>query len=345
MAGPGVNDLTTRELAALGELAPEFGDEYTDLIAAMTTQRSRPAVKTHTRQRGYIENYRPQAKTLVLLEDVAAVLSEYRAHWPLTVRQIYYRLIGAHGYPKTESFYERLCEHMANARRARRIPFRAIRDDGVSVIADEHFADPDDFWAKIRGMGADYTRDKLAHQDRYIEVWCEAAGMQPQLARVAGNYSIGVYSSSGFDSLTAKKDIAERVCDAGKSAVILHLGDYDPSGEAIFGALAQDVRAFVLADRIDARIDVEFRRVALIVEQVESYNLPTTPAKASDSRSARWGRRETCQLEALAPDDIAALLNLAIQEIIDLDVLEADADAEEGERQQIAYLLPAGGPR
>lgn len=306
-------------------------------------QKTRPAVKTHTRPRGYIKGYHPQEKTVALLLDVGVVLAEYRAHWPLTVRQIYYRLIGAHGYPKTESFYERLCEHMANARRARRIPFRAIRDDGVSVIADEHFADPDDFWTKIREIGRRYTRDKLAHQDHYVEVWCEAAGMQPQLARVARHYSIGVYSSSGFDSLTGKKDIAERVCAAGKSAVILHLGDFDPSGEAIFDALAADVRAFVQADRVDARIDVEFRRVALTAEQVEISNLPTTPAKASDRRSGRWGPRETCQLEALAPDAIATLLEEAIEEIFDLEVLNEDIEAERDERQRIAYALPAGG--
>lgn len=85
------------------------------------------------RPRGYIAEYRPQAKTRRLLADAQAVLDEYQSYWPLTCRQIYYRLIGAHGYPKTEDFYARLCEHLANARRARVIPFDAIRDDGVTT--------------------------------------------------------------------------------------------------------------------------------------------------------------------------------------------------------------------
>lgn len=302
--------------------------------------KTRPAVK-HTRPRGYIENYNPQAKTSALLEAVAAVLNEYREQWPLTVRQILYRLMGTINYPKSGS--DRLLEHVANARRARLIPFHAIRDDGVSVIEPDHYADQDAFMARVRAMGADYTRDKLANQEHYVEVWCEAAGMQPQLSRVAAPFSIGVYSSGGYDSLTAKHGIAQRICATAKPAVILHLGDYDPSGESIFAALAEDVRAFVLADRRYATIDVEFRRIALTADQVRQFDLPTAPANSRDSRTHRWGDRGTCQLEALAPDQIAAILEASILDVIDDGQLTQDQQLEQWERQQIAYALPAGG--
>jgi hypothetical protein len=303
--------------------------------------KSRPAVK-RSRPRGYIENYNPQAKTLALLRDVGSVLQEYLNYWPLTVRQIFYRLIGAFEYPKTEAFYARLCEHVANARRGRMFDFAAIRDDGVSVIEDQHYENVDAFWADVRDRGEHYRRDKLANQDQYVEVWCEAAGMQPQLARVASRFSIGVYSSSGFDSLTAKYHLAQRICEAAKPATILHLGDFDPSGVSIFESLAEDVRAFVLNDRLYAGVDVEFVRVALTENQVEEHNLPTAPAKHSDSRAAGWGQRATCQLEALAPDTIADLLDDAIRDQIDFTTLQADFAAEKLERQQIAYALPAG---
>lgn len=54
-----------------------------------TVTKSRPAVKTRTRPRGYIETYRPQAKTKELLADVQDVLNEYREHLPLSARQIF----------------------------------------------------------------------------------------------------------------------------------------------------------------------------------------------------------------------------------------------------------------
>jgi hypothetical protein len=269
------------------------------------------------------------------------VLDEYRDYLPLTVRQVFYRLVGAFGYEKTELAYARLGDHLVNARRARVIPFNAIRDDGAVVMRAEHFADEDDFWTFVRTESQRYRRDKLANQAVYLETWCEAAGMMPQLARVANAYSIGVYSSSGFDSLTAKREVVDRICAVGKPAVVLHLGDYDPSGVSIFDVVAEDVARFVAEDRPWGGVDVTFRRVALTREQVMAYDLPTAPPKASDSRAKRW-QGETCQLEALAPDQIAALLNDAILGELDLDQLAADQRAEQRERLQIAYALPAG---
>ncbi len=52
------------------------------------------------RHRGYLLDYKPSAETRRLLADVEAVLEEYQAHWPLTVRQIFYRLVGARGYSR-----------------------------------------------------------------------------------------------------------------------------------------------------------------------------------------------------------------------------------------------------
>jgi hypothetical protein len=72
----------------------------------------------------------PHQDTLALLELVRAILTEYAEYLPLTLRQIFYRLVGANGYEKTEQAYERLGEHLNRARRARLIPMSAIRDDG-----------------------------------------------------------------------------------------------------------------------------------------------------------------------------------------------------------------------
>lgn len=300
-----------------------------------------PASRKTGRPRGYIEDYSPQAKTRALLEQAQAVLDEYREYWPLTCRQIFYRMVGAHGYDKTEAAYGRLCHHLANARRGKLIPFDAIRDDGVTTYNLGHFEDRDDFLRHVRGLGARYTRNRLAAQEYHIEVWCEAAGMLPQLHRVAERYSVPVYSSGGFDSLTAKKRLSDRICDTGKPAIILHLGDYDPSGKSIFNAVADDVAAFVEADRPWGTITVDFERVALTEEQVAEHDLPTAPAKASDSRAKGW-KGGTCQLEALSPDQIASILKEAIERRIDWTQFLDDLDAQDREREEIqTLLLPA----
>lgn len=307
----------------------------------MTTPAgSSQAGTTSSRARGYIPNYNPQSKTRLLLSAVHGVLEEYREHWPLTVRQIFYRLIGAHGYDKSEQFYGTLCHHLANARRGRVIPFDAIRDDGVMTYSFEHFANADAFRAMVRRKAQNYQRDLMADQDRHLEVWCEAAGMLGQLAKITEKYSIHAYSSSGFDSLTAKKLLAERICDIGRPAVILHLGDFDPSGESMFNVIEEDVSRFVMADRPHGHCSVEFHRVCLTREQVEEYPLPTAPPKASDTRAKKW-RGETCQLEALAPNQIADLLEKAIQAVVDVDLMNQNIRTAEAEKQSLLYLLPA----
>jgi len=292
------------------------------------------------RHRGYIADYNPQAKTLRLLADAQKVLDEYRSYWPLTCRQIYYRLIGAHGYPKTEAFYSNLCHHLANARRGKVIPFDAIRDDGVTTYSLDHFDGEEHFLRHVRELGEGYQRNKMAAQPRHVEVWCEAAGMLPQLFRVAERYSIPVYSSGGFDSLTAKKRLADRICEIGKPAIILHLGDFDPSGQSIFDSVAADVAAFVEQDRPWATVTVKFRRIALIAEQVEDFRLPTAPPKATDSRTKTW-KGGTCQLEALPPNTIADILRAAILDSINVSTFYDERDQEELDRIKIAGALPA----
>ncbi len=83
-----------------------------------------------TRPKGYAE-WRPQAKTHAVLEQIGDVLRDYEDHLPLTVRQIFYRLVASYDYEKTELSYNRLAELLVRARRAKLIPFEYIRDDGV----------------------------------------------------------------------------------------------------------------------------------------------------------------------------------------------------------------------
>src|SRR5262245_12718480 len=102
------------------------------------------AERTRTRVRGFAP-WTPQRKTLELLAQVNAVLGEYENHLPLTVRQIFYRLVAVHGYEKSERAYDRLGEHLNRARRANIIPMSAIRDDGGIVLTPVAWASGQEF--------------------------------------------------------------------------------------------------------------------------------------------------------------------------------------------------------
>lgn len=318
------------------------------------------------RPKGYA-SWNPRPETRAVLDDVRAVLREYDAYLPLTVRQIFYRLVGQYGFEKTEAAYERLGGYLVRARRAQMIDFDVIRDDGTVHNEYLRFTSPEDFWRNVEENAEHYQRDKLAEQPVHIEFWCEAAGMVPQLERVANYYSVPVFSTGGFSSVTVTNEIANRALKRDKPTVFLHVGDFDPSGESIFDAMTVDAeqffynrlvwrlekenpklveehwapRALYPKDGVPAGLpDLRPRRVALTGDQVEEYDLPTVPPKASDTRSVNWFD-ETCQLEALPPDTLAQLIEDAIEDELDPDVLQRTRDEEHTERGAIKRRVQA----
>ncbi len=286
---------------------------------------------TSARVRG-LAPWRPQAKTRRLLDQVEEVLAEYAEHLPLTLRQVFYRCVAEYGYAKDERAYDRLCEALNRARRAGLIPFHAIRDDGAVVEQPLGFHGLPDFWSYIADIASGYRRERLDEQGLVLEVWVEAAGMVPQVARVAEPFGITVYSSGGFDSLTVKHDAARRIAGRACPTVVLHVGDHDPSGVSIFDSAAADIGAMLAHP---GRAD--FRRVAVTPEQIERYGLETAPAKPADQRGDWVGG--TVQAEALAPDELAMEIKWAIEEHIDADVLAAIVEAETTERAAILREL------
>jgi hypothetical protein len=301
-----------------------------------------------TGARGFI-GWTPSRKTRVLLGLVQEVLAQYAEYLPLTIRQIFYRLVAQYGYPKTELDYKRLCRTTAKARRARLIPFSSIRDDGVMRLSAGGFQGISDFESILRSAADSYALHRAIGQQNRIIVLCEASGMAPQLASVANAYGADVQSSGGFEGLQPKYDLAKRiVLDAEKrqdtlsipKTTLLHIGDHDPSGVCMFDVIRDDVGAFVeqLAAGADVWVSFEAVRIAVTEQQIAGYALPTAPAKDTDSRSKTF-RGETVQCEALPPDILNQILEVAIAARIDAAALTTILDREAAERALIQQAL------
>jgi hypothetical protein len=125
------------------------------------------------RPRGFITDWRPRADTLALLDQVQAVLDEYADQLPLTLRQIFYRLVGAHGYEKTERAYDRLGEALNKARRARLVAMDAIRDDGFTSEAPIPFDSAEAFLDNAVRWAEELWLDRQRGQERRLVLWCE----------------------------------------------------------------------------------------------------------------------------------------------------------------------------
>lgn len=283
------------------------------------------------RPKGFAE-WKPQQATQQIMNQVQEVLAQYREHWPLTIRQIFYRLVGVYGYAKMEQAYDRLIDYMGRARRSKMIAMEVIRDDGTTRQNGKGWYDQAHFIRSVTAMAKRYERDKQARQATRVMILVEAAGMLPQIVKAVGSYGLPVLSSSGFDSLTMKYELAQDIIDDERPTVVLHIGDLDPSGVCIFDSIEADVMAFVGSDQ-----RLRFKRIALTPEQVVLYDLPTSPPKATDKRGE--GITETCQAEALPPDTLAQIVKAAVQEYIDDGQYALDRYMEEQERAHLIEKL------
>ena len=286
-----------------------------------------------SRPRGYMHGWTPQPHVADLIENAETVIDQYRDYGAMTVRQIFYRLVGQFDYPKDERAYARLCETLVKARRAGMIEFGSIRDEPEEEHLTGGYDSPADWWRSELVHAEHYQRDPHEGQDYRVELWCEAAGMAPMLAQMVRRYGVDVYSTGGFSSVTVTYNTAQRVLGRDVPTILLHVGDYDPSGASIYESMTADIAAFVYGDAGESW-KFEHERVALTQEQVTQYDLPTAPPKKSDTRSNNW-HGETCQLEAMDPATLDQVVTAAVRRYVDIEQLRSIREAEKGERMQL----------
>ena len=262
------------------------------------------------------------------------MLLEYTAYLPITIRQIFYRLIGAQGYPKSDRAYKNLAEKLNRARRAGMIPFNAVRDDGITLVEPLAWDGPSELVQTFFGYADQFRLDRQIGQSCRLIFAVEAAGMVPQIERVADPYGIAVQSAGGFGSLTCKHSLAEKL-GQWPTVEILRIGDHDPSGTHIFSSLAEDIQA--LARDLGMSGKLTFTRLIVTRQQIDDLELPTAPLKETDCRS--FGDTETVQAEAIPPDVLARIVQDAIDLRVDVDLYHAIQEREARIRKQLAEKL------
>lgn len=331
--------------------------------------------------RGYAE-WNPKPEAIWWVNRTNEVLDAYRDYWPLSVRQIFYRLVADHQYEKTEAAYGKLTGIISRARRAGYIEWDAIRDGGLGrTVAANFFDGQEHFERSVRAAAASMKLDRQRDQDAVIELWCEAGGMVPILEGIGEPYSCRVNTGGGYDSVTAKHRLAERVAAnavTGLRTIILHVGDFDGSGEDMANVLRDDARHMVVSQVLRAQegfpdwlreeaeaedqawsqkalrwaLDFfEVERVALTAEQVVERGVETAPPKKTDSRTAEfvlrnhWVAEElgtsqiTAQLEALTPPELTEVITEAIEARLDMDAYDAVLAEEEEVRTDLLTRL------
>ena len=270
-----------------------------------------------------------------VLESVRAVIAEY--HEPITIRHLYYRLVGLRVIEKTEADYKKLCTMLAKWRRSHAIAYSDFVDG-------TRWSSGPDLWDSaaeaLQNTANCYRRNLWAEQGHYVEVWVEKDAIKSIVMEAAYQWGVRVFAARGFPSMSSLATAAETFLAwqaHGKKVHILYLGDHDPSGLAI----DTNVKNALLEDHgVD---DVDFRRLAVTPGQIAQYNLPTRPVKTSDRRSRDWNGG-CVEIDTLPPATIKELISDAITSFIEPHAWDQLKQAEKLERESMmAYCAAMKG--
>jgi len=240
-----------------------------------------------------------------LLQQIRIILEEYEER--ITIRHLFYRLAGKGIIEKTETAYKGLCTHLSKWRKSRDIPYSAFVDSSRWHYGATTYSDEDE---ALEACVESYRKNLWQSQDVYVEIWSEKDAMASLLTPLAGEWGIKTFVCKGFASISSLFSAAgdfQRQQSRNKTPHILYIGDHDPSGVAMDSSMAKAWKNFGITPPV-------FKRVAVLPEHIEQFNLATRPVKSGDTRAKGW-IGGCVEVDTLTPAQIRGLLE---QEIIDL---------------------------
>jgi hypothetical protein len=252
------------------------------------------------------KNFKPDS--LELINQANKIISEYQYKgYELTLRQVYYQLVARGVIPNNERSYKNLGNLISDARMTGLIDWLAIIDRTRNLQHNAHWTTPADI---IDAAARQFAFDKWEDQDTYLEVWVEKDALIGIVGQSCRKLDVPHFSCRGYVSQSEMWSAAQRMKNAsrGKDIVIIHLGDHDPSGKDMSRDIVDRMRVF----GIDS---LEFKRIALNMDQIEQYNPPPNPTKLTDSRATGYIEQyghECWELDALKPEIIDDLITRTV---------------------------------
>jgi hypothetical protein len=256
-----------------------------------------------------------------ILDRAREIVESYNT--PVTLRQLFYRLVAGQVIPNTTVTYQMLSARTAKARRDGTFP--DLADLSREIHDPLSFRDLDDargFMARI------YRLDRTEGQPVTLVLGVEKSGMLAQLRAWFDDLGVPIVPLGGYASQTLAGSVRELVHDRDRPGVLIYAGDHDPEGHDILRDLVE---------RTDCWAKVV--RVALDADQCETFDLPPQPGKAGSPRAAGFiaehGELVQVELDALPPDTMRDLYSDAIGEWWDDDAYRSVLGREDADRREL----------
>ena len=245
---------------------------------------------------------------------------------PVTVRQLFYRLVSEGAIEKTEAEYDKVASYCGQLRRDGRMPYEWINDPSRMIRQRPTWDGPGDL---IRWARDAYMRDIWQTQKHRIQIWVEKDALVGIFEQVTRRFAVPLFSSKGYSSLTLLKDAADQIIvdnDAGRDTYVYQFGDFDASGADIPRAISEGLA--------ELGADHYFERVAITQSQITELSLPTRPQKGSDSRAKNFGD-EAVELDAIPPATLREMITTTIEGRLDAETWSAGIAQQEKDLEDL----------
>jgi hypothetical protein len=291
------------------------------------------------------------------LQAAQKVIQDLRQFWPLSVRQVHYKLLNNPPLTQTTkkanerwryrndlASYSKLSSLLVSARYDGSVPWNSIDDATRESKTYHHYSNPGDFIeSEVEIFLTGYTRDRMEGQPNHIELIVEKNTLLNIVSDIAAKFHIPITALRGYGGPSLWREIEERWRDkvsnhAGPNepkCILIIVSDHDPEGLNLPDDAIRSLR-----DRHG--VEVIATRPAITMKQVKQYKLPSNPAKESSTRYHEYVKRTGTNLcwecEALEPSVLRQCVHDAILEAVDVDQLNAVQEREAGEKQDISNI-------
>ena len=270
-------------------------------------------------------------EALQIIELCNSIIEDYsRQGLRLTLRQMYYQLVSRDIIPNNEKQYGRLSEILSSARLAGLVDWDAIEDRVRRPYKRSEFDDMKDL---VEAAIASYRLPRWKGQQCYAELWVEKDALAGVLKPIADKFHITMMVNRGYSSQSAMYESAQRIrskvaeygCD---EAMILYLGDLDPSGEDMVRDIQDRMNMFGL--------NVQVLKLALNMGHVKKYNPPPNRAKMTDPRAAEFIQKfggSSWEVDALPPEVLTQIITGVLNKLVDVEKMQVIMDKEEQDKK------------
>lgn len=283
------------------------------------------------------------AKALARIDLCNEIIDEYAVQgFDMTLRQLYYQMVSRDYIANNLKEYKNLGSLVNDARLAGLIDWDRLVDRVRHLEQRSSWSDPGHI---IRSAAHSYHIDMWANQEYRIEVWVEKNALIGVIDPICRRLDIPYFASIGYTGQSEMWRAAQRIysyLDDGKTPIVLHLGDHDPSGVDMTRDIRSRFEMFLQHDcEKNGRgmkyrwLDLAVDRLALNYDQVLQYNPPPNPTKLTDSRATGYINEfgyECWELDALSPMVISDLIRSTVISYRDEDAWDEMEKQEKAEK-------------